>query len=60
MMRRRDGSLFPGARHERRFSTTELLGTEQRIIDTPPPASAPDVGPHPAVWSKPGCDVTGT
>jgi hypothetical protein len=33
MMRRRDGSLFPGTRHERRFSTIELLGTEQRIIE---------------------------
>lgn len=33
MMRRRDGSLFPGARHERRYSTTELLETEQRIIE---------------------------
>jgi hypothetical protein len=33
MMRRRDGSLFPGVRHQRRFSTVELLGTEQRIIE---------------------------
>ncbi len=33
MMRRRDARLFPGARHERRYSTTELLGTEQRIIE---------------------------
>jgi len=33
MMRRRDGSLFPGARHARRYSTTELLETEQRIIE---------------------------
>jgi hypothetical protein len=32
-MRRRDGSLFPGVRHERRFTTTELLATEQRIIE---------------------------
>jgi len=32
-MRRRDGSLFPGVRHERRYSTTELLATEQRVID---------------------------
>ena len=32
-MRHRDGSLFPGIRHERRFTTTELLVTEQRIID---------------------------
>ncbi|MDJ0953489.1 MAG: MobF family relaxase [Acidimicrobiia bacterium] len=33
LMRRRDGSLFPGGRHERRYSTSELLATEQRIID---------------------------
>ncbi|MFC2177128.1 MobF family relaxase, partial [Actinomycetota bacterium] len=33
MMRRRDGSLFPGARQERRYSTTELLETERRIIE---------------------------
>jgi hypothetical protein len=32
-MRRRDGSLFPGVRHERRYTTTELLTTEQRIIE---------------------------
>jgi len=32
-MRRRDGTVFPGVRHERRYSTTELLATEQRIID---------------------------
>jgi hypothetical protein len=32
-MRRRDGSLFPGLRHERRYTTTELLATEQRIIE---------------------------
>lgn len=32
-MRRRDGSTFPGIRHERRFTTTELLATEQRIIE---------------------------
>ncbi|MGA9596966.1 MAG: AAA family ATPase [Acidimicrobiia bacterium] len=34
LMRRRDGSLFPGVRDERRYSTTELLATEQRVIDT--------------------------
>jgi hypothetical protein len=33
LMRRRDGSLFPGVRNERRYSTTELLATEQRVID---------------------------
>jgi hypothetical protein len=33
MMRRRDGRLFPGTRYERCFSTIELLGTEQRIIE---------------------------
>jgi hypothetical protein len=33
MMRRRDGTLFPGVRHERRYTTTELLVTEQRIIE---------------------------
>jgi hypothetical protein len=33
MMRRRDGSLFPGIGHERRYTTTELLVTEQRIIE---------------------------
>ena len=33
MMRRRDGSLFPGVRHEHRYTTTELLVTEQRIIE---------------------------
>ena len=32
-MRRRDGSLFPGVQHERRYSTTELLATEQRVIE---------------------------
>jgi hypothetical protein len=33
MMRRRDGSLFPGVRHEHRYTTVELLVTEQRIIE---------------------------
>ena len=33
LMRRRDGSLFPGTRHEHRYTTTELLSTEQRIIE---------------------------
>jgi hypothetical protein len=33
LMRRRDGTLFPGMRDERRYTTTELLVTEQRIID---------------------------
>jgi hypothetical protein len=32
-MRRRDGTLFPGVRHEHRYTTTELLVTEQRIIE---------------------------
>ncbi len=33
LMRRQDGSLFPGISHERRYTTTELLVTEQRIIE---------------------------
>ncbi|MDF1597158.1 MAG: MobF family relaxase [Acidimicrobiia bacterium] len=33
MMRRRDGTLFPGISHEHRYTTTELLVTEQRIIE---------------------------
>jgi ATP-dependent exoDNAse (exonuclease V) alpha subunit len=33
LMRRRDGTVFPGVRYERRYSTTELLATEQRVID---------------------------
>lgn len=33
LMRRRDGTLFPGVRDERRYTTTELLVTEQRIIE---------------------------
>jgi hypothetical protein len=32
-MRRRDGTLFPGISHEHRYTTTELLVTEQRIIE---------------------------
>ena len=32
-MRRRDGTIFPGPSHERRYTTTELLTIEQRIID---------------------------
>ncbi|MFC2177429.1 MobF family relaxase [Actinomycetota bacterium] len=32
LMRRRDGTLFPGVGHERHYTTTELLATEQRII----------------------------
>ena len=32
-MRRRDGDIFPGLVHERRYTTTDLLGIEQRIID---------------------------
>ena len=31
-MRRRDGSLHPGLAHERRYTTAELLATEQRTI----------------------------
>jgi conjugative relaxase-like TrwC/TraI family protein len=34
LMRRRNGSLFPGVRQERSYSTTELMATEQRVIDT--------------------------
>jgi hypothetical protein len=33
LMRRRDGTLFPGMRHEHRYTTAELLVTEQRIIE---------------------------
>ncbi|MGH9052672.1 MAG: MobF family relaxase [Acidimicrobiia bacterium] len=32
-MRRRDGGLFPGLIHERRYTTTELLAIEQRMVD---------------------------
>jgi hypothetical protein len=32
-MRRRDGQIFPGLTHERRYTTTELLTIEQRLID---------------------------
>jgi len=48
-MRRRDGSLFPGIRHERRYTTTELLVTEQRIIEQ---AIAGGAGPMLAGDSK--------
>lgn len=33
LMRRSDGDTFPGLIHERRYTTTELLAIEQRIID---------------------------
>jgi hypothetical protein len=33
VMRRRDTNIFPGLVHERRYTTTELLALEQRIID---------------------------
>jgi len=32
-MRRRDGEIFPGLVHDRRYTTTELLTIEQRLID---------------------------
>ena len=32
-MRRSNGDIFPGLMHERRYTTTELLTIEQRIID---------------------------
>ena len=32
-MRRRDGDIFPGLTNERRYTTTELLTIEQRIVD---------------------------
>lgn len=32
-LRRRNGEIFPGLVHERRYTTTELLTIEQRIID---------------------------
>lgn len=33
IMRRSDGDIFPGLVNERRYTTTELLAIEQRIID---------------------------
>ena len=33
VMRRRDGEIFPGLIHERRYSTSELLTIEGRLID---------------------------
>ena len=33
LMRRRDGSVFPGLVHERRYTTAEFLTIEQRIVD---------------------------
>ena len=33
VMRRNGGDIFPGLIHERRYTTTELLTIEQRIID---------------------------
>ena len=32
-MRRRDGDIFPGLTNERRYTTTELLTIEHRIVD---------------------------
>ncbi|MCH7845651.1 MAG: relaxase domain-containing protein [Acidobacteria bacterium] len=32
-MRRSDGIIFPGPSHEQRYTTTELLTIEQRIVD---------------------------
>jgi len=32
-MRRRDGEIFPGLAHERRYTTVELLAIEQQIVD---------------------------
>jgi hypothetical protein len=32
-MRRGNGDVFPGLVHERRYTTTELLAIEQRVID---------------------------
>ncbi|HDH26206.1 MAG TPA: hypothetical protein ENH00_08450, partial [Actinobacteria bacterium] len=32
-LRRKNGEIFPGLIHERRYTTTELLTIEQRIID---------------------------
>ncbi len=32
-MRRSNGDIFPGLVHERRYTTTELLAIEQRVID---------------------------
>ena len=33
VMRRRDGEIFPGLIHERRYTTSELLTIEQKIVD---------------------------
>jgi hypothetical protein len=33
VMRRRDGQIFPGLAYERRYTTTELLTIEQRLIN---------------------------
>lgn len=33
LMRRRDGSVFPGLVNERRYTTAELLAIEQRIVE---------------------------
>ena len=32
-LRRRNGDIFPGLRHERRYTTAELLAVEQRVLD---------------------------
>ena len=50
-MRRRDGEIFPGLIHERRYTTTELLTIEQRIIDRA--ASGVTAGR----WTAPEADV---
>jgi len=51
VMRRRDGQIFPGLAHERRYTTTELLTVEQRLIDRA--TSGAEAGR----WTAPGADV---
>jgi len=51
VMRRRDGQIFPGLAHERRYTTTELLTIEQRLIDRA--ISGVEAGR----WTAPGADV---
>ena len=58
-MRRRDGTLFPGVRHERRYATTELLVTEQRIIEQAMTGVGAGRWAAPGRLVEGGCDATG-
>ena len=51
VMRRRDGEIFPGLIHERRYTTTELLTIEQKIVDRAMSGSAA------GRWTAPEIDV---